>query len=68
MFVNWNGKVVIIFNHETWLSNLSLLCDVSQHLNHKHLKALLKFKTSEFQIRLGYQIFLNEDETLLQKV
>ena len=32
MLMNWNGKVVILFNHKTRLSNLSLLCDVSQHL------------------------------------
>jgi len=32
IFMNWNGKFVIIFNHETWLSSLSLLCDVSQNL------------------------------------
>ena len=32
MLMNWNGKVVIKFNHEECLSNLSFLCDVNQHL------------------------------------
>jgi hypothetical protein len=32
ILINWNGNVVIIFNHETWLSNLSLQCGVNQHL------------------------------------